>query len=84
MDQDIPEAGYVGKGSGEDGIQDTQFTHPQDGIVVVSRLSGIFDGNDAVADIYAALCGNLQVPFRDVAKIGVGIEIGAGSIPERP
>jgi hypothetical protein len=50
--------------------------------MIVLWLLGFFKRNNAVADIDTTLCGNLQVPFDNITKIGIPVKIRAGLIPE--
>jgi hypothetical protein len=55
----------------------SQFTHAQECLVVVAGLQRLLDRNDPIADIEAALGGDLQVAFNNIPQIGIRVELRA-------
>jgi len=67
----------------QDGGQDAQFPHAQDGILIVNGLASAHHGNDAMADVDAALGCDLEVALHNVAQIGIPVKVHPGLVPER-
>ncbi len=81
--QDIAEASYGSQLPSEVRLQDTQLAHAQNGIVVVDWLPSAFYGDDAMADVDAALGRDFQVALYDVAQVGVFVEVTPWPVCER-
>lgn len=82
VNQDVAKPGDGGKLLGEVRRQDTQLTHAQDRLMVVARLLGAFERDDAVTDINAALRSHFKIALDDISQVGIAAEISLWSVAQ--
>jgi hypothetical protein len=63
--------------------QNAQLTETQDRSIVVTWSLGVFEGDDAVADVNAALSGNLEIALDNVAHKGIVVILCGRDLAER-
>lgn len=83
VNQDIAKAGHRGEVSSEISRQYVELTQAQDRFAVVGRFAGILQGDDAMADVNAALRRDLKVALNDVFQVGVAVKLGPCPVFER-
>ena len=63
--------------------QHRQLPQAQDGLVVIPGPRTAGEGDKAVADVQDTLGCDLQVAFRNVPEVGVGVKLSLASALER-
>ncbi len=69
--QDIAQAGYGSQFTGKCWRKHTQFPQPQDALIEVPWFWCPLQRNEAVGDVNAALNGDFQVAFHNIAQVHV-------------
>jgi len=82
--EDVPKACQRRELARKLGGQYTQLAHLQDGVIVIRWLASALQRDDPVADVNAALRGDLEVSLDNVAQKGVPVKLAPCLALQRP
>jgi len=81
--QDIAESAQGREALRKLNRQHTNLPQPQQAFVIIGGAQSIFQRDDTIGDVDAALRGNLQVALDDVAQIGIRLKLNERARPQR-
>ena len=82
MSQNVSETGEWRQASCKIHWQNTQRAYPDKCGTIIHRLLCAFESNDAMTNINATLCSNLQVSLDNIAQVSIPVKIKSGLLRE--